>query len=651
MRLRLLRLGFLMLLLFFFSNTTWAMEVLLKDQWMIVEQDNKPVGIRHYQSWRTDTGYKYNIDLALQTNSPDALLTQNVEHWELLTDKSFLAKSCKAISDINGYRNLFNADFTSTLVKTKLIDSNGKEIINSYSLETPLYFFHSFIDSLYSSGKIQVGKANQVPLFDIDKFIPYTYSYTIDKTATYKYLGKNLQLFVLTEPTDQNPSSLIDAKGECYWCNSSKQRLSYRKIEKTELPDLKTPLFPSFLIPGNTKVVSPQNSISSQVHLSWKDLKMNELKFEDNRQKITNHKESTLGNELWISINQDNRDFTGKVTLPVKDQSLIAFLAKEPYILPAIPAIKKQTGEILADVTDGWLATQKLVHWVHDNLKPGIHNQLWSIDQILDKRTANTIEYSILFASMARSAGLPTRMIWGERYQDGAWIEHVWNEVWLGGWVAVDSYNDQVAPGSLLLKLVDSDTTQGILKYRNSLIGNLGIYIEELQLAEPTTLEIDTLKTGIYGRTYLNGEYHCRIKVPEDWQLIETTEHDLPVLIIQSQSNKDVTGILTIQSNIMVSSNGETVIKTEIPELQDALSQYQLTKQQLGTTEAGLIQVANKVLENDPFKFRQQNWLMLHENTAYLLIFLAPDDQYPNYETDFQKIREQFKVTIDNLNK
>jgi hypothetical protein len=62
------------------------------------------------------------------------------------------------------------------------------------------------------------------------------------------------------------------------------------------------------------------------------------------------------------------------------------------------------------------------------------------VTSILQQRRGVCTEYTLLFSTLARSLGYPTRFVGGYAYspQQDAWQGHSWAEVWLGEWVAVD---------------------------------------------------------------------------------------------------------------------------------------------------------------------------------------------------------------------
>ena len=221
---------------------------------------------------------------------------------------------------------------------------------------------------------------------------------------------------------------------------------------------------------------------------------------------------------------------------------------------------------------------------------------------------------------------------------------HVWDEVWLGEWVAVDPSQNQAIPDALLLKLVDSNNVHNIQKFQTGLIGNLGVSIEDVQLPEPETGEDIGAKTGIYGHTYLNAEFHCQMKAPGGWKLIEITGQEWPVLAVQAIANKNVTGVLTMFA-FQKGTTLEQFLNARFPELRIDTGQGNQTGQPAALSEKTLYLCGSFVFGDNDIKFRQQNWIAVSGNQGYLLVFLAPDTDWDSFENDFAILREQFKVS------
>jgi hypothetical protein len=359
--------------------------------------------------------------------------------------------------------------------------------------------------------------------------------------------------------------------------------------------------------------------------------------------------------------------------------------------------------EILAGETDGWVATQKILAWVFAYIQPDLIPQTLSTEEILTQKRGKCVEYAVLFAAIARAAGLPTRMALGERYQDGAWVGHMWNEVWLGEWIAVDASHNQITPDALLLKFVDSDTVMGTQKVRTGLIGQLGIIIEDVKVPQEEIPAVAVLKTGIADNLYTNAEFRCRIQAPAGWKMIETKEQGTPLLVMQKPDDPSSTAILVL-SSVPFGTTAEQILQSRIQLTKAAVEEFTLIRQEqttLGGTAISKGALSESVSsdntidknnsndnvssesvlgENNPgdntfnnsyssksissasvseaypvsvgawsFSYQgsktcQENWIRIQNDFLYLFVFTAPEIKWEDYQSVFQEIRNKFQI-------
>jgi transglutaminase-like putative cysteine protease len=99
------------------------------------------------------------------------------------------------------------------------------------------------------------------------------------------------------------------------------------------------------------------------------------------------------------------------------------------------------------------------------------------------------VEFSTLFASLARAAGIPTRIVFGEALNGKNWVGHMWCEVWLGEWIAVDAAAGIFVETPSHIKFIDSPTVMGTQKIRWKLVDNLGIDILAFQKKTPHRIQ------------------------------------------------------------------------------------------------------------------------------------------------------------------
>lgn len=149
-------------------------------------------------------------------------------------------------------------------------------------------------------------------------------------------------------------------------------------------------------------------------------------------------------------------------------------LAATAFLQVDHPRLRGTAKEILGGESDPRRAAELLRRWVYDNLEkrplPSLPNAL----QVLETRAGDCNEHAVLFAALARAAGLPARVNAGVVYGDGAFLYHAWNEVWIGsGWLSVDPAFDQMPADATHVKLIDGGPEQhaGLL----GVIGKLSI--------------------------------------------------------------------------------------------------------------------------------------------------------------------------------
>ncbi len=214
----------------------------------------------------------------------------------------------------------------------------------------------------------------------------------------------------------------------------------------------------------------------AQIQLRWKEIPFNEFKFSDNRQKAILQTKDGEEYETVLEIvkpatPQENLEF------PIQGEGFLPYLEDTEYIKPSAPAIRKKLAEIQEGEHNPYRLVQKLLLWVYDNVKAEYNAETLTGPQVLEKKRGKCSEYTSLFASLARAAGIPTRVAFGEATTGRVWVGHLWCEVWLGEWIAVDAAAGIFVRSPSHLKFTDSPTLKGTQNIRWRLVDNLSIEI------------------------------------------------------------------------------------------------------------------------------------------------------------------------------
>jgi len=296
---------------------------------------------------------------------------------------------------------------------------------------------------------------------------------------------------------------------------------------------------------GFTLTVSSKKSfpnvykiIKAQIQVKWKDIPFEKFNFEDNRQKVIRKISSNGEYEVVLEIAKPIPPSKETIT-PVKDEKFAPFLKDTEYIKPNDPSIQQQLAEIQGNEKNALAIVQKILDWISTNIKTDMIAETLTGPEVLEKRKGKCSEYAILFASFARAAGIPTRIVLGELNSGNRWIGHMWNEVWLDRWTAVDPAGSMFVTGPSHIKFIHSPTVMGTQHVRWKLVDNLSIEI--LDFKEEESKAITQVETGIIGLTYFNSDFLCKISAPDEtWLIEEAARRGLSTIRIRPKNEEDV---------------------------------------------------------------------------------------------------------------
>lgn len=146
--------------------------------------------------------------------------------------------------------------------------------------------------------------------------------------------------------------------------------------------------------------------------------------------------ESVQDSSLVFSVASRRIPEKQTIQLPVTNPELAPYLRSSFGIDTTAPQVVKLAREIAGKERDGRSVAHKLGEWTYTNLK-------WkrvesSNVETLASREADCLEHSELYVALARSLGLPARVVTGAAFSGGSFGSHAWVEIYLGRWVEVD---------------------------------------------------------------------------------------------------------------------------------------------------------------------------------------------------------------------
>jgi tetratricopeptide (TPR) repeat protein len=200
---------------------------------------------------------------------------------------------------------------------------------------------------------------------------------------------------------------------------SKGKNITFASLEPTGLPITDQNRVSSLLLRVKAKAAGPIEDIKDDVK---------------NADQTVEQKSAT---ELLLRISARRSAPEKAVELPVKDPQFAAYVKPTAEFAADDEQVKKQAREIAGEDRDAWSVARKLADWTHQNLEwKAVANA--DARQTLATREADCSEFSTLFVAMARSLGLPARIVSGLAYGGSSFGGHAWVEVWAGKWIELD---------------------------------------------------------------------------------------------------------------------------------------------------------------------------------------------------------------------
>ncbi len=311
---------------------------------------------------------------------------------------------------------------------------------------------------------LEPGDRIQVPYFD-----PLTLSGN-DVTLEYKGLEKvlikdrvqNLHHFV-EHFSGMRINSWLDKQGNLVKEESPAGFVMLAEPE-FKATDIKAPaadLLRSVSVPVTGGMVDLKNLTTISYRLTWP--KEGDFQLNRGRQHLS-------ADVLTISLEK----MPGRDAMPCR--AATDSLAATPYIQADHPHIRELGREICAEAADSMSKVEALAAWVYENLEKRPEIMVPDALSTLDRRRGDCNEHAALFAALARSMGIPARIVAGLTFSQGAFYYHAWNEVCLDdSWLSLDTTINQIPADLGHIAFVVGETKEQIKI--GALLGRLQIEV------------------------------------------------------------------------------------------------------------------------------------------------------------------------------
>lgn len=163
-----------------------------------------------------------------------------------------------------------------------------------------------------------------------------------------------------------------------------------------------------------------------------------------------------------VEFTVESKKFDPKksLTLPLQSKRLRPYLEPTPYLESEAPEIKAKAAEIVGDEKSAYKAAMKIRSWVAANMKQQTDmGVIRPATDVMKQKSGVCRDYAVLSASLARAAGIPTKVVAGLVYVNGSFYYHAWTESYVGEWVAFDATRPKTFVDATHIKLAEGDAT------------------------------------------------------------------------------------------------------------------------------------------------------------------------------------------------
>jgi transglutaminase-like putative cysteine protease len=201
-------------------------------------------------------------------------------------------------------------------------------------------------------------------------------------------------------------------------------------------------------IPTKGSIESPRESRLLRIRLEGIDL--GALPLDTERQKA----EDT--NVLRI-LSEDLSEVPPELNPPCGKAEPVDGLESTPWIQSRDPRIKALSQRIVRGQESCLNRARSIMQWVFENLAKEPLISIPNALEVLELKKGDCNEHAVLFAALARAAGIPARLCAGVIYEDGKLMYHAWNEVYVGKWLCVDPTLGQFPCDAAHIKFVQGN--------------------------------------------------------------------------------------------------------------------------------------------------------------------------------------------------
>jgi hypothetical protein len=431
---------FLVLICIWLVQVVLAEESIGYDTWLIREFESQPIGLLRLTLSKVIQENKVTYMQTEVLEQPMVLLDGSIleQQWvfELIYDENWELMSFHfTLPQIDSERYVHGVFQDDSLHLSVTEDDDAREMVIALPVDYVDLFSTSAL--MYRlNGDIVVGETYYGYSFDYDLMDFRNVSVTIiDRIVYDDGTGTETEVYeVEMEVDDIVVEEYIGLNGEIHAIEYIDPPSGVaRRIDEKNLPDMIAVDGRQMLLRVNENIPRYSRVDYLKLRLNFGDSVPEGIQLEDNRTKIVEERVLRSSSSITVEITSENRNFAGVCEFPVSDEALVKYAAlgkrtsdKENEL------IRELAGKIVGDETDVWLACVRLAQWLEEHIESVSYRRELSVSEVLSIEKADHIARLKLFTALARTLGIPTKIIGGYQYVGTCFSLYYWSEIWIG---------------------------------------------------------------------------------------------------------------------------------------------------------------------------------------------------------------------------
>lgn len=401
-------------------------DVTQRDTWMAIDQKGRRIGYAHRRLDRTPNGFTLTDTTTMRINTMGMVQDLSIEtRASLNTDLSMKGFDFALTSSLFAFQASGQVTGDTLMVT---LDDNQIPI----HLEQPIFLSTGILDAAAGS-KMTPGDTRTFSVFDPATLGSRPVRITLKGPETLQIEGKSHE----TRRFDVDfmgsaQSAWVDGQGNVIR-EKGFMDITLTRVTRAQALD-SAPLSASQDLTRMVAVAADRD-IAAPERLAVLRLKIDgittPLSLDGDRQRHVNG---------VLTVRREPVPDPDRVPLDVAAE----FLAPAPFIESDHPRIRETVGKIVSPDDRPLARVEKIMRWIHDNIQRRPVLSVPGALQTLTHAMGDCNEHAVLFAAMARAAGIPARIEAGMVYLKGNFYYHAWNSIYLGQWVTADALMAQL---------------------------------------------------------------------------------------------------------------------------------------------------------------------------------------------------------------